>query len=183
MAESKVAHSIGMISKQLPNGLGKSIIGSGCIVNLEVKGKERAISLITTTQVITNNDLLSDENSIAVEFLDLKKRKLVTLNLDNVADDVDVLPGRVLEGTGQSLKEISFLVIYLENLVRGNTVTRYWKELWHPFNRNSLKRRSLACGRENDETLKQHISARQILCHVMWDQQNNEVTTKPQSPV
>lgn len=179
MEQSEVALSIGMISMRLPNGLGKSIIGSGCIVNLNVKGEERATSLITTTQVITKNDLLSNEYSVVVEFLDLKKRKLLTANLDNVADDVEVLPGRVLEGTGQSLKEISFLVISLENLVRGNAFTKFWKGLFNPLSRDSLKRRSLACGRGNDETLKQNISARQILCHVMCNKKNDEVATEP----
>lgn len=177
MAQSNVAISIGMISELLPNGLGKSIIGSGCIVKLGVKGEETAISLITTTQVITKNHLLSTEYSIIVEFLDLKKRKLFVVNLDNVADVVQVLPGRVLESMGQSFKETSFLVIPLEKLVSGNVFTKFVRGLFHPL--SSLKRRYLICGREDDETLKQEISAREILCHVMWDKKNNEVTTEP----
>lgn len=168
-----------MISELLPNGLGKSIIGSGCIVKLNVKGEETAISLITTTQVITKNHLLSTEYSIFVEFLDLKKRKLVTVNLDNAADVVQVLPGRVLESTAQSFKETSFLVIPLEKLVSGNVFTKFFRGLFHPLSRDSLNRRYLTCRREDDETLKQEISSREILCHVMWDKKNNEVTTEP----
>ena len=179
MAQTNVAISIGMISELLPNGLGKSIIGSGCIVKLNVKGEETAISLITTTQVITKNQLLSTEYSIFVEFLDLKKRKLVIVNLDNAADVVQVLPGRVLESTGQTFKETSFLVIPLEKLVSGNVFTKFVRGLFHPLSRDSLKRRYLTCRREDDETLKQEISSREILCHVMWDRKNNEVTTEP----
>ena len=111
MEASNVAHSIGMISKELANGLGKWIIGIGCIVNLNVKGEETTTWLMTTTQVITKNDLLSPEYSIVFEFLHPKKPKLLSVNLDNMADVALVLPGRVLETTGQSLTEISFLVI------------------------------------------------------------------------
>lgn len=179
MAQSKVAVSIGMISKLLPNGLGTSIIGSGCIVNLNVKGEETATSLITTTQVITKNDLLSSEHSVVVEFFDLQKRKLVTFSLDSIGDFVEVLPGRVLEGTGQSLKDISFLVISMENHVRGNAFTKLLKKVFHSLIRDSLKRQSLACAREDGETLKQNISARQILCHVMWNKQKDEVASEP----
>lgn len=176
MEESNVAHSIGMISKEMPNGRGKWIIGSGCIVNLNMKGEETTTWLMTTTQVITKNDLLSPEYSIVVEFLHPKKPKLFPVNLDNMADVAQVLPGRVLESTGQSLKEISFLVIPLEKLVRGNVITKFVRELFSPLSRGSLKKRSLNCGGENEETLQQAISAKQILCHVMSD---NLLTTKP----
>ena len=180
MAQSKVAVSIGMISMLLPNGLGTSITGSGCIVNLNVKGEETANWLITTTQVITKDDLLSSKHSVVVEFFDLQKQKLVTFSLDNVADDVDVLPGRVLEGTGQSLKDISFLVISMEKHVRGNVFTKLLKKfkIFHPLTRDSVKGQSLACAREDDETLKQNISARQIWCHVMWNKKDDEVATE-----
>ncbi|XP_015758640.1 PREDICTED: uncharacterized protein LOC107337909 isoform X3 [Acropora digitifera] len=180
MAQSKVAVSIGMISMLLPNGLGTSITGSGCIVNLNVKGEEKGNWLITTTQVITKNDLLFSDHSVVVEFFDIQKQKLVTFSLDNVADDVDVLPGRVLEGTGQSLKDISFLVISMEKHVRGNVFTKLLKKfkIFHPLTRDSVKGQSLACAREDDETLKQNISARQILCHVMWNKKDDEVATE-----
>lgn len=182
MEESNVAHSIGMISKELSNGLGKWIIGIGCFVNLnmkDLKGEEITTWLMTTTQVITKNDLLSPEYSIVFEFLHPKKPKLLSVNLDNMADVALVLPGRVLETTGQSSKEISFLVIPLEKLVSGNVITKFVRELFNPLSRDSLKRRSLNCGGENDETLQQAISAKQILCHVMSDKKNNLLTTEP----
>ena len=64
--------------------------------------------------MISKNDLIASNGSISVELLD--GDKTVSFNLgDKCATDLlEPLPGRVLGGTGEALKEVSFIMIPVE---------------------------------------------------------------------
>ena len=115
------AVSVVTIRKKLPPDEVKTV-GGGCIVKWMLGGSESSLKqsakssvfLLTTTQVISKNDLIASNGSISVELLD--GDKAVSFNLgDKCATDLlEPLPGRVLGGTGEALKEVSFVMIPVE---------------------------------------------------------------------
>ena len=186
MAQSKVALSICRIRKQLPGDQGRVTIGGGCIVSLRLSSESKtSILLITTTQVITKNDLLSAgastaSTSIVIEFLDRGNGKLVTFNLDfkHATDIPDPLPGRSLEGTGGAVKEVSFIIIPEQKFDDRNPFKKAVSlVLGSPF-----QKRSLPCSYPSDENLQTNILSKRVLCHVICDGRNNGLYTQGGTP-
>ena len=180
MAESKISLSICRIRKQLPRDQGRVTIGSGCIVSLKLRGESKTSVLITTTQVITKDDLLSASasNSVVIEFLDRGNGKLVTFNLGfkHATDIPDSLPGRSLEGTGEALKEVSFIIIPVQKFDNRNV----FKKVYSSLRGTSFEKRSLPSSHPSDENLRIDILTRRILCHVICDGRSNGLySTEP----
>lgn len=179
MAQSKLSLSECRIRKLLPGDQGTKTIGSGCIVSLKLRGEgsskgealQYSVALITTTQVITKNDLQSTGASTLVDFLDKGNGKLVTFNmsLKRAADVSDIFPGRVLEGTEDALKEVSFIIIPVEIFDDTNRFKRFFKKAYSSWRGTSFEKRSLPCSNQCDENLRKAISNRQVLCHVVCD--------------
>jgi len=182
----KVALSECRIRKLLSVNQGiKVTSGSGCIVTLNMKceaSTKPCVYLITTTQVITKNDLLSG-TSIVVEFLDGGNGKSSTFDLGSecATEIPDPIPGRVLGGTGDALKEVSFITIPVQKLnLNRNVIKRAYSSVRAYFRGTSFEKRSLHCSHESDETLQLAISSRQILCHVMCDgRSSGSYSTEP----
>ena len=63
--------------KQLPKGNGKMTIGSGCVVhrkfNSDGSNSKEDVFLVTTTQVVTKQELLAKNTGITVEFLNKRE--------------------------------------------------------------------------------------------------------------
>jgi len=178
MAQSKVgkiALSECRIRKLLSGDQGKATIGSGCIVTLnlgsEASNPKPGVFLITTTQVIAKNDLLSPSTSIVVELLDGGNGELLTFNLGfkYATETPDPIPGRVLEGTGDALKEVSFLAIPVNKFDNRN----WFQRKYSSFRGYSFEKRSLACSFESDEKLRLALSRRKVFCHVLCDGRTN----------
>lgn len=173
MAQTKVALSICRIRKQLPGDQGRVTIGGGCIVSLKLRGESKtSILLITTTQVITKDDLLSasastSSTSIVIEFLDRGNGKLVAFNLGfkHATDIPDPLPGRSLEGTEEAIKEVSFIIIPVQKFDDRNL----FKKAFSRFLGSSFEKRSLPCSHPSDENLQTDILTKRVLCHVICD--------------
>ena len=163
------AVSVVRIRKKLPPDEVKTV-GGGCIVKWTFGGSESSLKqsakssvfLLTTTQVISKNGLIASNGSISVELLD--GDKAVSFNLgDKCATDLlEPLPGRVLGGTGEALKEVSFIMIPVEKFDDRN-----W--LWSKLQGNIFEKRSLTCSPLSDETLQSYILEREVFCCVTCD--------------
>ena len=98
------AVSVVRIRKKLPPDEVKTV-GGGCIVKWMLGGSESSLKqsakssvfLLTTTQVISKNDLIASNGSISVELLD--GDKTVSFNLGDKCgtDLLEPLPGEFLE--------------------------------------------------------------------------------------
>ena len=90
--------------KQLPKGHGKMTIGSGCVVhrkfNSDGSNSKEDVFLVTTTQVVTKQELLAKNTGITVEFLN--KRESFSLDSAEVFDIPDPVHGGVLAGMESS---------------------------------------------------------------------------------
>ena len=173
MSQRRYGQSLCRLSKVLRSGKGEIIdkvaIGSGCLVLLKSEGGE-SLNLITTTQVVNKNHLLSESGHgtlITVEFLEGRRGKLLSLDLnfnykDAVDSIADPIPGRVmqdieeLEGT----QPVSFLVI---------PVKKFDSRWWIERTLKPLAKRSIPFSYETDENLLTAISNRQVLCYVICD--------------
>lgn len=170
-SESKVELSVCRISKLLPLGQGKVTFGSGCIVNLKSEAGEsnsdESAKLITTSQVVTKNDLLSESTDLKVEFLDGRNGNLLAFDLNfnykDASDIPDPVPGRVLEDTEAGrpgMQPVSFLTIPVRKFDSRGWLKRKW---------NPLEKKRILCSHQSDENLQTAISNRQVLCHVICD--------------
>ena len=174
MAQRKYEHSLCRLSKLLRSEQGevldKVTIGSGCLVPLKSEGEE-SLSLITTTQVIDKNYLLSESSHgtpTTVEFLDGRNGKLLSLDVNfndkDAAESIsDPISGRVMldtEELEEGMQQVSFIVIQVKKLD-----SRWWlKRKLKP-----LAKRSIPFSYESDENLQTAISNRQVLCYVICD--------------
>ncbi|XP_078382169.1 uncharacterized protein LOC144664816 [Oculina patagonica] len=176
MSLSKVEQSVCRLSKSLPSGQGKVTLGSGCLVILKSAGADQSVEsvyFITTTQVITKNDLLSESghgNPITVEFLKRKGLLPIELNFNykDAAENIpDPIPGRVLQDTESGTQQVSFIVIPVKKFD-----SRGWfmRNLWKPLEDT---KRTIPCSHQSDENLQTAISNGQILCHVVCDDRKN----------
>lgn len=175
MSQSKFEQSLCRLRKFLRSEQGEVIdkvtIGSGCLVHLKSEGEE-SLNLITTTQVVTKNYLLSESshgNTITVEFLDGRNGKLLALDLNfnykDAAESIpDPIPGRVIQDTEEleeGMQQVSFIVIPVKKFDSRGWFKRTW---WKP-----LAKRSIHFSYQSDENLWTAISNRQILCNVICD--------------
>lgn len=176
MSQSKCDQCLCRLSKLLRSAQGEVIdkvtIGSGCLVHLKSEGEE-SLNLITTTQVLTKNYLLSESSHgtpITVEFLDGRNRKILALDLNfsykDAAESIpDPIPGRVMQDTEEleeGMQQVSFIVIPVKKCdSRGWFMRKVWKPL--------EKKRSIPFSYQSDENLRTAISNRQLLCYVICD--------------
>ena len=174
MSQRKYDHCLCRLSKLLRSEQGevlaKVTIGSGCLIPLKSEGEE-SLNLITTTQVVDKNYLLSESSHgtpITVEFLDGRNGKLLSLDLNfnykDAAESIsDPISGRVMQDTEEleeGMQQVSFIVIPVKKFD-----SRWWlKRTWKP-----LAKRSLPFSYETDENLRTAISNRQVLCYVVCD--------------
>lgn len=165
--------------KSLPHGQSKETIGSGCVVNLNSNLDEsnrataRGVFLITTTQVVTMEDLLSKNTGITVEFLDGRNRKILPFDLDfkDASDIPGSIPGRVLDGcdnVAKEMQEVSFIIIPVQKFDNRHAIKK------KIFTFNLEKKRPIACSYWSGANLKSSISRRQVLCHVICDDRRND---------
>lgn len=173
MATNGVQLSMCRIRKVLSGCQGKTTIGSGCIItwpfereSLNPSGIPRGSALITTTQVVTKNDLISPSTSIVVEWLDRGNLLQFNLGFKYATDIPDVIPGRVLGGTGDALKDVAFIVIPVESFDTRSKIKRAISFLKRV---TSFQNRCLTCSHPTDENLQASISGRKVLCHVVRD--------------
>lgn len=173
MATNGVQLSMCRIRKVLSGSQGKATIGSGCIItwpfereSLNPSGIPRGSALITTTQVVTKNDLISPSTSIVVEWLDRGTLLQFNLGFKYATDIPDVIPGRVLGGTGDALKDVAFIVIPVE---RFDTRSKVKRVISFVMRAASFQKRCLTCSHPTDENLQVSISRRRVLCHVVRD--------------
>ena len=122
--------------------------------------------MITTTQVVTKNDLISPSTSIIVEWLDRGTLLQFNLGFKYATDIPDVIPGRVLGGTGDALKDVAFIVIPVEMFDTRSKVKRVVSFVMRVA---SFQKRCLTCSHPTDENLQASISNRKVLCHVVRD--------------
>ena len=177
MATNGVQLSMCRIRKVLSGNQGKTTIGSGCIItwpfereSLNPSGIPRGSALITTTQVVTKNDLISPSTSIIVEWLDRGTLLQFNLGFKYATDIPDVIPGRVLGVTGDALKDVAFIVIPVESFDTRSKVERAISFLKTLLKRvTSFQNRCLTCSHPTDEHLQASISSRKVLCHVVRD--------------
>lgn len=164
MSLSKAEQAIGRLSKSLPEGQGKVTIGSGCLVTLKSEGGE-SLYLITTTQVVSRNDLESS-TPMTVEFLGRKETLEIELNFsykDAAASITDPIPGRILPGTEPEKNQlVSFVVIPIKKL---DSRGRFMRYLWKPLQ----SKHAIVCSHQSDKNLQTAISNGQIFCHVIRD--------------
>ena len=128
--------------------------GSGCIVLQS--GPTPSAHLITTTQVLTKNDLLGD-SSISIQFLDNKWFELKLKSQDAV-NLPDSKPGRVLGDIEGNEDQVSFLRIPVDMFD-----SRIWpmRKIW------SMQKRAICCFYPSDENLETSISNNDITCYVI----------------
>ncbi|PFX16436.1 hypothetical protein AWC38_SpisGene19292 [Stylophora pistillata] len=136
--------------KVLPTGLHVTF-GSGCIV-WQVESQPSA-HLITTTQVVTKNDLLGD-SSIFVLFQDGQRFELKLKSRDEV-DLPDPKTGRVLRNIGGNEIQVSFLRI---------PVDMFDLRIWPVRKLFPMGKRALYCIYPSDEDLETSISNKNITC-------------------
>ena len=168
MSQRKYDQSLCRLSKLLRSEqrevVDKVTIGSGCLVLLKSEGEE-SLNLITTTQVVDKNYLLSESSHgtpMTVEFLDGRKSLSLDLNFkdkDATESISGPIPGRVMQDT-EELEQVSFIVIPVKKFDSRWFVKRALKP---------LARRSIPCSYETDENLQTAISNRQVLCYVICD--------------
>jgi len=174
MSQKKYEQSLCRLSKVLRSEQGKIVgkvtIGSGCLVPLISEGQE-SLNLITTTQVVDKNNLLSESSHgtpVTVEFIDGRNGKLLSLDLNfnykDAAESIsDPIPGRVMQDTKEleeELQHVSFIVIPVKKFDSRWWLTRTWKP---------LTKRSIPFSYETDENLRTAISNRQVLCYIICD--------------
>ena len=154
--------------KQLPRGHGKVTIGSGCVINLKSNSDEsnNDVFLVTTTQVVTKDELLSKNTGITAEFLN--KRQSFGLNFVEVYDIPDAIPGRVLAGMESSEarempQQVSFLIIPAHKFDNRSAIFKKFL----PFSME--KKRPMPSRSQSDVNLQSAITNRQVLCHVICD--------------
>lgn len=172
MSRCKVEQSVCRLRKSLPPGQGEVTLGSGCLVILKSEGGE-SVYFITTTQVLTKNDLLSESGHgtpIIVEFLGRKGLLSIELNFNykDAAESIpDPIPGRVLQHTESEKQQVSFIVIPVKKFD-----SRGWlmRNLWKPL--ENIKR-AIPCSHHSDENLQTAISNGQVFCHVVCDDRKN----------
>ena len=129
--------------------------GSGCIVLQS--GPTPSAHLITTTQVLTKNDLLGD-SSISIQFLDNKWFELKLKSQDAV-NLPDSKPGKVLGDIEGNKDQVSFLRIPVDMFDSRMWLTR---KIISP-----MKKRALSCFYPSDENLETSISNKNITCYVI----------------
>lgn len=175
------ALSVVRIRKKLPPDEVKTV-GGGCIVKWVLGGSASSLNkstnrvfLLTTTQVITKNDLIASDGSISVELFNGGKIVSFNLGVKCATDLLEPLPGRVLGEIGEALKEVSFIMIPAEKFDDRN-----W--FWTTFQGNIFEKRSLTCSPPSDETLQSYILKREVFCCVTCDDRtknnrrfNNEI--------
>ena len=174
MAQRKYDQSLCRLRKLLRSEHGEVIdkvtIGSGCLVSLKSEGGE-TLNLITTTQVVKKNDLLSESSHgtpITVEFLDGRSGNLLSLDLNfNYKDAAESIPdpisGRFMPDTEEleeGMQQVSFIVI---------PVKKFDPRWWLKRTLKPLAKRSIPFSYETDEDLQTAISNRQVLCYVICD--------------
>lgn len=172
MSQRRYDQSLCRLSKVLRSEKGESIdkvaIGSGCLVLLKSEGEE-SLHLITTSQVVNKNYLLSESSHgtlITVDFLSGRIRKLLSLDLNfNEKDAVDSIsdhiPGRVIQDTEElEGTQVSFIAI---------PVKKFDSRWWIERALLPLAKRSIPFSCETDENLRTAISNRQVLCYVICD--------------
>lgn len=128
--------------------------GSGCIVLKS--GPSPSADLITTTQVLTKNDLLGD-SSIFIQFLNNKWFQL-KLKSQDAANLPDSKPGRVLGDIEGNEDRVSFLRIPVDMFDSRMWLTR---KIW------PMEKLALCCFYPGDENLKTSISNNDITCNVI----------------
>lgn len=165
MSHSKVGQSVCRVTKSLPPGQGKVTIGSGLLVLLKSESGE-SVNFITTTQVVTKNDLLSEGGApITAEFLGRTGILEIELNFSykDAAESIpDPIPGRVLQDTESENQQVSFIVIPIEKF---DSRRWYRKLLWKRLDH----KRAIPCSHRSDDNLLTAMSNRQVLCHVICD--------------
>ena len=139
--------------KILPTGLHVTF-GSGCIVLKS--GPPPSADLITTTQVLTKNDLLGD-SSIFIQFLNNKWFQL-KLKGQDAANLPDSKPGRVLRDIEGNEDRVSFLRI---------PVDMFDSRMWLARKMRPMEKLALCCFYPSDENLKTSISNNDITCNVI----------------
>ena len=163
------ALSVVRIRKKLPPDEVKTV-GGGCIVKWVLGGSASSLKqstnsgvfLLTTTQVITKNDLIASDGSISVELFNGDRIASFNLGVKCATDLLEPLPGRLLRGTGEALKEVSFVMIPVEKFDDRN-----W--FWSKFQGNIFEKRSLTCSPTSNEALESYISRREVFCCVTCD--------------
>lgn len=174
MSQNKVELSVCRFRKSLPSGQSKVTIGSGCVVALKSNLDESngGVFLITTTQVVTMEDLLSTNTGITVEFLDGRKRKLLSYDLDfNDASDIPTpIPGRVLDDSDEAneTQQVSFIIIPVQKFDNRHAILKKIMTF------NLEKKRPITCSYQSDANLKSSLSSRQVLCHVICDDRRDD---------
>ena len=136
--------------------------GSGCIVLQS--GPTPSAHLITTTQVLTKNDLLGD-SSISIQFLDNKWFELKLKSQDAV-NLPDSKPGKVLGDIEGNKDQVSFLRIPVDMFDSRMWLTR---KIISP-----MKKRALSCFYPSDENLETSISNKNITCYVISEDRMNQ---------
>ena len=174
MSQRKYEQSLCRLCKLLRSEQGKIVgkvtIGSGCLVPLKSEGEE-SLNLITTTQVVEKNNLLSESSHgthITVEFLDGRNGKLLSLDLNfdykDAAESISgPISGRVLQDTEEleeGMQQVSFIVI---------PVKKFDSRGWFARTLKPLAKRSIPFSYESDENLRTAISNRQVLCYIVCD--------------
>lgn len=163
------ALSVVRIRKKLPPDE-VNTVGGGCIVKWVLGGSESSLKqstnssvfLLTTTQVITKNDLIASDGSISVELFNGDRIASFNLGVKSATDLLEPLPGRLLRGTGEALKEVSFIMIPIEKFD-----DRSW--FLSKFQGNIFEKRSLTCSPPSNEALQSYISKREVFCCVTCD--------------
>ena len=171
-----VGVSICRFRKQLSKGHGKMTIGSGCVVhrkfNSDGSNSKEDIFLVTTTQVVTKQELLAKNTGITAEFLN--KRESFSLDSAEVFDIPDPVHGGVLAGMESSEAErmqqesaqVSFIFIPVHKFDSRNAFVKKFI----PFVTFSLeKKRPMPSRSQSDEILQSSIASRKVLCHVLSD--------------
>ena len=153
--------------KQLPRGHGKVTIGSGCVINVKSNSDESKndVFLVTTTQVVTKDELLSKNTGITAEFLN--KRQSFRLDFVEVYDIPDPIPGRVLAGMESSeareMQQVSFIIIPAHKFDNRSTIFKTFVSF------SMEKKRPMPSRSPSDEDLQSAIANRQVFCHVICD--------------
>ena len=128
--------------------------------------------MVTTTQVVTKQELLANNTGITAEFLN--KRESFSLDSAEVFDIPDPVHGGVLAGMESSEAErmqqesaqVSFIFIPVHKFDSRNAFVKKFI----PFVTFSLeKKRPMPSRSQSDEILQSSIASRKVLCHVLSD--------------